>query len=95
MLPTLEKEKDNYDIPFRQCLIAAHLFHLILTATIMQWVTNLPMGNCCNGNNQWGHCYIIVRMGNTIPLGITNIMIAMGMNIKDRLQHEVWYLLPE
>ena len=46
MLPTLEKEKDNYDIPFRQCLIAAYLFHLILTAiTIMQWVTNLPMGN--------------------------------------------------
>ena len=45
------EEKDSYDIPFRQCLIAAHLFHLILTATIMRWVTNLPMGNFCNG--QW------------------------------------------
>ena len=64
MLPTLEEEKDNYDIPFRQCLITAHLFQLILTATIMQWVTNLPMGNFCNGNNnQWGHCYIIVAIG--------------------------------
>ena len=34
-----------------------------------------------NGNNQWGHRYIIVRLGNTIPLGIMNIIIAMEMNI--------------
>ena len=32
-----------------------------------------------------GHCYIIVRLGDTIPLDIINIIIAMGMNTNVQL----------